>query len=236
MAGNRRHSGGMNSAMANLKRIDGEIAARQAGEAASGPARRLSKREAMERYAKLRDCVLGSGPSVERARRLAEVASPEELKAFSKATGHLSWPESFGQTPWETAGALGYGLRFEESTGHHHWAHEMLDAYRLGRSALDRERAVSESQARLRALYIYPSEAGEMGGQILEQGRSVWGVAGCLDRNAVIDAATVAGYHDLRITDVPFMEDVLEVERLREENEADCEDDQGVADTCDLGR
>ena len=233
MAGNRRHAGGMNSAMANLKKIDGEIAGRRVGEAAP-----LTKREAMERYAKLRDCVLGSGPSVERARRLAEVASPEELKAFSKATGHLSWPESFGQTPWETAGALGYGLRFEESTGHHHWAHEMLDAYRLGRSALDRERAASESQARLRALYIYPSEAGEMGGQILEQGRSVWGVAGCLDRNEVIDAATEAGYQDLRITDVPHIEDVLEVERLREGAEAglDSEDEQGSTDACDLGR
>ena len=34
------------------------------------------------------------------------------------------------------------------------------------------------------------------------------------------------------------MEDVLEVERLREENEAgmDCEDEQGVTDACDLGR
>ena len=238
MADNRRHAGGMNSAMANLKKIDEEIVARRAGEAADGPVTPLTKREAIERYAKLRDCVLGSGPSIERAKRLAEVASPEELKAFSKATGHLSWPESFGQTPWETAGALGYGLRFEESTGHHHWAHEMLDAYRLGRSALDRERAASESQARLRALYIYPSEAGEMGGQILEQGRSVWGVAGCLDRNEVIDAATEAGYQDLRITDVPHIEDVLEVERLREGAEAglDSEDEQGSTDACDLGR
>ena len=154
MAGNRRHAGGMNSAMANLKKIDREVAARKKIEAAEVPVTPLTKREAMERYAKLRDSSLGFVPSLERAKRLAEVASPEELKAFSKATGHLSWPESFGQTPWETAGALGYGLRFEESTGHHHWAHEMLDAYRLGRSALDGERAASESQARLRALYI----------------------------------------------------------------------------------
>ena len=41
MAGNRRHAGGMNSAMANLKKIDGEIAGRRVGEAAP-----LTKREA----------------------------------------------------------------------------------------------------------------------------------------------------------------------------------------------
>ena len=77
-----------------------------------------------------------------------------------------------------------------------------------------------------------------MGGQILEQGRFVWGVAGCLDRNEVIDAATEAGYQDLRITDVPHIEDVLEVERLREGAEAglDSEDEQGSTDACDLGR
>ncbi|MHB1869633.1 MAG: hypothetical protein ACYCT1_02095 [Steroidobacteraceae bacterium] len=226
MAGNRRHAGGMNSAMANLKTSDGELAARRAREAAEHPVTPLTKREAIERYAKFRDSALGFVPSIERAKRLAEVASPEELKAFSKATGHLSWPESFGQTPWETAGALGYGLQFEESTGHHHWAHEMLEAYRTGRRALEGERAVPESQTRSMALYIYPSEAGEMGGQILEQGKAVWGVAGCLDRNEVIEAATEAGYQDLRITDVPHVEDVLQIERLHEE----------IEDEQDLGR
>ena len=238
MAGNRRHAGGMNSAMANLKKIDGEVAARKKIEAAEVPVTPLTKREAMERYGKLRDSSLGFVPSLERAKRLAEVASPEELKAFSKATGHLSWPESYGQTPWEVASTLGYGLRFEESTGHHHWAHEMLEAYRTGRRALEGERSVPERQARSMALYIYPSESGQMGGQILEQGKAVWGVAGCLDRNEVIDAATEAGYQDLRITDVPHMEDALEVERLREESAAgiDCEDEQGVRDEGDLGR
>ena len=237
MAGNRRHAGGMDSAMAKVKRLDGEHLA-AALEAASHPVTPLTKREAIERYAKFRDSALGFVPSLERAKRLAEVASPEELKAFSKATGHLSWPESYGQTPWEVAGTLGYGLRFEESTGHHHWAHEMLEAYRTGRRAREGERAVSERQARSMVLYIYPSEAGEMGGQILEQGRSVWGVAGCLDRNEVIDAATEAGYQDLQITDVPHIEDVLEVERLREESEAeiDCEDERSVRDEGDLGR
>ena len=238
MADNRRHAGGMNSAMANLKKIDEEIVARRAGEAADGPVTPLTKREAIERYAKLRDCVLGSGPSIERAKRLAEVSSPEELMAFSKATGHLSWPESYGQTPWEVASTLGYGLRFEESTGHRHWAHEMLEAYRTGRRALEGERSVPERQARSMALYIYPSESGQMGGQILEQGKAVWGVAGCLDRNEVIDAATEAGYQDLRITEVPHMEDVLQVERLREEREefADRDDEQNCESQDDLGR
>ena len=232
MADNRRHAGGMNSAMANLKKIDEEIVARRAGEAADGPVTPLTKREAIERYAKLRDCVLGSGPSIERAKRLAEVASPEELMAFSKATGHLSWPESYGQTPWETASVVGFGLRSEaEHPERTHWAHEMIEAYRAGRSALEGERSVPGHQARSMALYIYPNESGQMGGQILEQGKAVWGVAGCLDRNAVIDAATEAGYQDLRITEVPHMEDVLEIERLREENEAvtdrDNEQNQG---------
>ena len=238
MAGNRRHAGGMDSAMATLGTVDGQIAARRARGTAEHPVAPLTKREAIERYAKLRDSALGFVPSVERARRLAEVASPEELMAFSKATGHLSWPESFGQTPWETASVVGFGLRFEEDTGQRHWAHQMLDAYRLGRRALEGERAVPDCRGRLMTLYIYPSEAGEMGGQILEQGKAVWAVAGCLDRNAVIEAATEAGYQDLRITDVPHMEDVLEVERLREENEAgmDFEDEQVVTDPCDLGR
>ncbi len=232
MADNRRHAGGMNSAMANLKKIDGEIAARRAREAAEHPVTPLTKREAIERYAKFRDSALGFGPSIERAKRLAEVASPEELKAFSKATGHLSWPESFGQTPWETASVVGFGLRSEaEHPERTHWAHEMLEAYRAGRSAMEGERAVPVHQTRSMALYIYPSETGQMGGQILEQGKAVWGVAGSLDRNAVIEAATEAGYQNLRITDVPHIEDVLEIERLREENEAvtdrDNEQNQG---------
>ena len=233
MAGNRRHAGGMNSAMANLKRIDEQIAARQAGEAATGPAMRLSKREALERYAKFRDSVLGFAPSVERAKRLAATASPEELTAFSAATENLSWPESFGQTPWETASVVGFGLRFEaKHPGQRHWAHETLDAYRNARREMEGERAVADCPGRSMTLYIYPSEAGEVGGQILAQGKALWGVAGCLDRNAVIEAATEAGYQDLRITDVPHMEDGLEIERLREENEAgtDCDDEQ------DLGR
>ena len=209
MAGNRRHAGVM-----------GEIAAARARGTAEHPVTPLTKREAIERYAKLRDSALGFVPSVERAKRLAEVSSPEELMAFSKATGHLSWPESYGQTPWETASVVGFGLRSEaEHPERTHWAHEMLKAYRAGRSALEGERSVPGHQARSMVLYIYPSDAGQMGGQILEQGKAVWGVAGCLDRNAVIDAATEAGYQDLRITDVPHFEDVLEVERLREENQ-----------------
>ena len=221
MAGNRRHAGGMSSAMANRKEIDEQIAARQAGEAAAGPAMRPSKREALARYAKFRDSVLGFAPSVERAKRLAATASPEELTAFSAATEHLSWPESFGQTPWETASVVGFGLRSEaEHPERTHWAHEMIEAYRAGRSALEGERSVPGHQARSMALYIYPNESGQMGGQILEQGKAVWGVAGCLDRNAVIEAATEAGYQNLRITDVPHMEDALEIERLLEEDEA----------------
>ncbi len=221
MAGNRRHAGGM-----------GEIAAARARGTAEHPVTPLTKREAIERYAKLRDSALGFVPSVERARRLAEVASPEELMAFSNATGHLSWPESFGQTPWETASVVGFGLRSEaEHPERTHWAHEVLEAYRTGRRALEGERAIPESQARSMALYIYPSESGQMGGQILEHGKAVWGVAGCLDRNAVIEAATEAGYQNLWITDVPHIEDVLEIERLREENEAvtdrDNEQNQG---------
>lgn len=220
MAGNRRHAGGVKSAMTKLKNIDEQIAARRAGEAAAGPVMRLSKREALERYAKFRDSALGFAPSIERAKRLAATASPEELTAFSEATEHLSWPESFGQTPWETASVVGFGLRFEaEHPERLHWAHEMLDAYRAACRAMEGERAVSDSRVRSMALYIYPSEAGQVGGQILDQGRSVWGVAGCVDRNAVIDAATEAGYQDLRITDVPHIEDVLEIERLREEDQ-----------------
>ena len=115
---------------------------------------------------------------------------------------------------------VGFGLRFEaEHPDRLHWAHEMLDAYRDARRAMEGERAVSDSRVRSMAFYIYPSEAGQVGGQILDQGRPVWGVAGCLDRNAVIEAATDAGYQDLRITDVPHMEDVLEIERLREEDQ-----------------
>ena len=97
---------------------------------------RLSKREAIERYAKFRDSALGFAPSVERAKRLAATASPEELTAFSEATEHLSWPESFGQTPWETASVVGFGLRFEaEHPDRPHWAHEMLEAFRETRAA-----------------------------------------------------------------------------------------------------
>ena len=239
MAGNRRHAGGMDSAMANLKRIDGQIAAGRARCAAEHPVAPLTKREALARYAKFRDSVLGFAPSVERAKRLAATASPEELTAFSKATGHLTWPESFGQTPWETASVVGFGLRFEaEHPERLHWAHEMLDAYHQTRRAVEGEHPVPDCWVRLMALYIYPSEAGEMGGQILDQGRSVWGVAGCLDRNAVIDAATEAGYQDLRITEVPHMEDVLQVERLREEREefADRDDEQNCESQDDLGR
>ena len=43
MAGNRRHAGGMNSAMANLKKIDGEIAARK--KIGSSPVSGVAERE-----------------------------------------------------------------------------------------------------------------------------------------------------------------------------------------------
>ncbi len=88
-------------------------------------------------------------------------------------------------------------------------------------------------------LYIYPAASGEMAGQILEAaGRPIAGIGGCEDRNAVIDAATEAGYHDLRITDVPHVEDVLEVERQREEDESvtDRDDEQDCGPQDDLGR
>ena len=87
MAGNRRHAGGMDSAMAKVKRLDGEHLA-AALEAASHPVTPLTKREAIERYAKFRDSALGFVPSLERAKRLAEVASPEELPSVPFVT-HL---------------------------------------------------------------------------------------------------------------------------------------------------
>ena len=50
----------------------------------------------------------------------------------------------------------------------------------------------------------------------------------------MIDAATEAGYHDLQITDVPHMEDVLEIERLLEKDEVVT--DRGEEPELDPGR
>lgn len=101
---------------------------------------RLSKAEALKRYENLMDARLGLCPSIERARRLAAIVAPAGLKAFSQATGHLAWPESYGQTPWETATLVGFALRWEEENPlKRHWAAELVDAYRAARASCSPE-------------------------------------------------------------------------------------------------
>jgi hypothetical protein len=205
MADNRELSGGVRSAGANLKKIDEEIAAPRAPEAPSA-APRLTKTQALDRYGALRDSVLGFAPHTDRARKLARIASPEELKAFSRATEHLSWPESFGQTPWECASVIGWGLRFEEEhPGQTHWAHDTLEAYRSER----REVEAAHAPQRAPTLYIYHTGCGEAAGQIVDvDGKSLCGIAGCSDANEVITAATEQGYERLGIARVARLEDV----------------------------
>ena len=203
MAGNRRHTGGINSGMANLRKIDEKIAARQE---AGAPVARLTKTQALERYVALRDSALGFAPHEERARRLARIASPEEIKAFSRATEHLAWPESFGQTPWECASVMGWGLRFEEEhPGQNHWAHETVAAYRHER----REVEATHAAARPPTLYIYRTGSGESAGQVIgTDGKALSGIGGCRDENEVISAATDHGYERLGIARVARLEDV----------------------------
>ena len=166
----------------------------------------MTKTQALERYVALRDSVLGIAPHEERARRLARVASPEEIKAFSRATEHLAWPESFGQTPWECASVIGWGLRFEEGRpGEIHWAHEAVEAYRHER----REVEASCAATRPPTLYIYRTESGESAGQIIDPAdKPLSGIAGCRDENEVISAATDQGYERLAIVRVPRLEDI----------------------------
>ena len=249
MAGKHRHVGGMSSAMANLKKIDAEIATDRA------PAPRCpGKDAALRKYERFMDRRLDDGITLDEAQRLraegknvqearwlgqarslARIAAPAQLKEFVAETGHLTWPASFGSSPWERAWAVAAALGYvpgvarveDRDPGLPYHAHDVATAaaYRGARRAVEAElsaMAPTQSAPADRAIptfYIYPTKEGEVGGQILDQGKSVWGVAGCLDRNEVIDAATEAGYQGLRITDVPHMEDVLEVERLREEEE-----------------
>lgn len=203
MAGNRRHPGGINSAMANLTKLDEEIAARQE---AGAPVARLTKTQALERYVALRDSALGFAPREQRARRLACIASPEEIKAFSRATEHLAWPESFGQTPWECASVIGWGLRFEEEhPGQNHWARETVAAYRHERHEVDALRAA----ARPPTLYIYRTDSGESAGQVIgSDGKALSGIGGCRDENEVITAATDQGYERLGLARVARLEDI----------------------------
>lgn len=187
-------------------------------------------------------------------RSLAKIASPADLEAFVAETGHLTWSASFGSSRWERAWAvaavLGYvpGIARVEDRDpclpYHAYDLAMASAYRAAGRAAEGERAPHDCrpqrvpEAGAPTLYIYPTEVGQVGGQILDHGRSIWGVGGFVDRNAVIDAATEAGYHDLRITDVPHVEDVLEVERQREEDESvtDRDDEQDCGPQDDLGR
>ncbi len=205
MAGNRRHAGGMKSAMSNLRKIDEELAARPVEEAGAFAAR-LTKAQALERYVALRDSALGFAPHEERARRLARIASPEEIKTFSRATEHLSWPESFGQTPWECASVIGWGLRFEEEhPGQPHWAHETLEAYRRARHEVEAPRAAASAPT----LYIYRTGSGEAAGQVIgPDGKALSGIGGCRDENEVISAVTKQGYERIGIARVSRLEDV----------------------------
>ena len=184
--------------------------------------------------------------SIADSRAIAQVASARELQEFALQVGGFSWPATYGSSPWERAFSLASRLGFvsglpaiEARPARTVW--DRLDAerakvYREERRRVEgvreESRAAQGGQPQALTLYIYPTEAGEVAGQILEYGRPVWGVSGCDERNAVIDAATEAGYQDLRITDVPHLNDVLAVERLREE-------DGGVTDRDDeqdLGR
>jgi len=256
MAGNRRHAWGMNSAMANLKKIDAEIATKRAP-----VPRRLGKEAALRKYERFMDRHLDDGITLDgaqrlradgenvqearwlgQARSLARIAAPAQLKEFVAETGHLTWPASFGSSPWERAWAIAAALGYVPGVARvedrdprlPYHAHDVATAaaYRDARRVVEAERSAMPPTQTVPAdraiptLYIYPTKAGEVGGQILDRGRSMWGVGGCEDRNEVIDAATEAGYQDLRITDVPHMEDVLEVERLHEE----------IEDEQDLGR
>lgn len=126
MAGNQRHAGGMSSAMANLKKIDAEIAT----ERAPVP-RRMGKEAALRKYERfmdrhLDDCITldgaqrlrADGENVQearwlgQARSLARIAAPAQLKEFVAETGHLTWPASFGSSPWERAWAVAAALGY----------------------------------------------------------------------------------------------------------------------------
>jgi hypothetical protein len=165
-----------------------------------------------------------------RSRAIARVASPREIQEFALQVGGFSWPASYGSSPWEHAFSLAVQLGFvaglpaiefrEVRTTWDALNAECVRAYREERQRVDmvRSHEAPRPDPQVPTLYIYPTEAGQMSGQILDHRRLVWGVGGCEDRNAVIEAATDAGYQNLRIADVPHMNDVLEVER--EEDEA----------------
>lgn len=73
---------------------------------------RLNKPEALQKWRHLTDASLGfdMDRSIRCQRVLEAGGSPEALVLFIKETGHLTWPGTFGQSPWETASAIGYAL------------------------------------------------------------------------------------------------------------------------------
>jgi hypothetical protein len=82
--------------------------------------RPLSKEAALEKWDGFKDRAIvgGFGSQQERISGLIKAgATKAQLIRFWRETKHLSWPASFGQSPWETASSVGAALDAAHSGG-----------------------------------------------------------------------------------------------------------------------
>jgi len=79
---------------------------------------RLSREAALSKYSHFKDRDIGGvGASVplRAAGLVAAGANEEVLKQFWNETKHLSWPNTCGESPWETASLIGAILTAREN-------------------------------------------------------------------------------------------------------------------------
>lgn len=70
----------------------------------------LTKAEALKKFAAFKDSELRACTAETRRAALFAKFSAAQLIQFWNETKHLSWPEYYGQTPWESAAWHGSGL------------------------------------------------------------------------------------------------------------------------------
>jgi len=82
------------------------------------PVPRLTREVAISKYSHFKDRNIGgigASVAVRTAGLVAAGANEENLKQFWNETKHLTWPNTYGESPWETASLIGAVLIAREN-------------------------------------------------------------------------------------------------------------------------
>lgn len=108
---------------------------------------RLSREAAISKYSHFKDRDIGGvGASVpvRVAGLVAAGANEEILKQFWNETKHLSWPNTYGESPWETASLIGAMLTARENDPQSF--HSCSEYVEVLRTAIDQAQVIASQE------------------------------------------------------------------------------------------